>query len=203
MGRARRRRLFRARHRRVGGVRGMGTPRSGHSDVGSRLVPRPPLRPRQSSRSWPCSSPCSGSCSCRLRCCSRFSTTTRSLPVCASCRCRGWSSCSRRSLSGWRGGRDRGRGVRVGLVITASGLAAGATIDADSGYGVLAVALTLTGIGMGSTVAPTVESLMSTVPPTRAGVTSAVRQHHPGSPPPRSALPSSGACVEQLPDVDD
>ncbi len=64
--------------------------------------------------------------------------------------------------------------VTAGLVITASGLAAGATIDADSGYGVLAVALTLTGIGMGSTMAPAVESLMSTVPPTRAGVASAV-----------------------------
>ncbi len=64
--------------------------------------------------------------------------------------------------------------VTAGLVITASGLAAGATIDAHSGYGVLAVALTLTGIGMGSTMAPAVESLMSTVPPTRAGVASAV-----------------------------
>ena len=64
--------------------------------------------------------------------------------------------------------------VTAGLLITACGLAAGATIDADSGYGVLAVALTLTGIGMGSTMAPAVESLMSTVPPTRAGVASAV-----------------------------
>jgi MFS transporter, DHA2 family, multidrug resistance protein len=64
--------------------------------------------------------------------------------------------------------------VTAGLVITASGLAAGATIDAESGYGVLAVALTLTGIGMGSTMAPAVESLMTTVPPARAGVASAV-----------------------------
>ena len=64
--------------------------------------------------------------------------------------------------------------VTAGLVITASGLAAGAIIDADSGYGLLAVALTLTGIGMGATMAPAVESLMSTVPPTRAGVASAV-----------------------------
>ena len=64
--------------------------------------------------------------------------------------------------------------VTAGLVITAGGLAAGATLDADSGYGMLAVALTLTGIGMGSTMAPAVESLMSTVPPARAGVASAV-----------------------------
>ena len=64
--------------------------------------------------------------------------------------------------------------VTAGVVITAGGLATGATLDAGSGYGVLAVALTLTGIGMGSTMAPAVESLMSTVPPARAGVASAV-----------------------------
>jgi EmrB/QacA subfamily drug resistance transporter len=64
--------------------------------------------------------------------------------------------------------------VTAGLVITAGGLAAGATIDVDSGYAVLAIALTLTGIGMGCTMAPAVESLMSTVPPARVGVASAV-----------------------------
>jgi hypothetical protein len=43
-----------------------------------------------------------------------------------------------------------------------------------SGYGVLAVALSLTGIGMGCTMAPAIESIMGSVPRQRAGVASAV-----------------------------
>jgi EmrB/QacA subfamily drug resistance transporter len=64
--------------------------------------------------------------------------------------------------------------VTAGLLIAAAGLAVGATFDADSGYGVLAVALSLTGIGMGCTMAPAVESIMGSVPRERAGVASAV-----------------------------
>jgi hypothetical protein len=64
--------------------------------------------------------------------------------------------------------------VTAGLVIVTSGLAVGSTIETGSGYGVLAIALTLTGIGVGCTLAPAVGSLMSSVPPTRAAVASAV-----------------------------
>jgi EmrB/QacA subfamily drug resistance transporter len=64
--------------------------------------------------------------------------------------------------------------VTAGLLIAAAGLAVGATFDADSGYGVLATALSLTGIGMGCTMAPAVESIMRSVPRQRAGVASAV-----------------------------
>jgi hypothetical protein len=64
--------------------------------------------------------------------------------------------------------------VTAGLVIAATGLGVGATFDGDSGYGVLAVALSLTGIGMGCTMAPAIESIMGSVPRQRAGVASAV-----------------------------
>jgi EmrB/QacA subfamily drug resistance transporter len=66
------------------------------------------------------------------------------------------------------------RVVIAGLVIAATGLGVGATFDADSGYGVLAVALGFTGIGMGCTMAPAIESIMGSVPRQRAGVASAV-----------------------------
>jgi EmrB/QacA subfamily drug resistance transporter len=64
--------------------------------------------------------------------------------------------------------------VTAGLTIAAVGLATGATLDAGSGYGVLALALSLTGIGMGCTMAPATESIMGSVPPHRAAVASAV-----------------------------
>lgn len=64
--------------------------------------------------------------------------------------------------------------VTTGLAIAAAGLATGAALDADSGYGVLAVALSLTGIGMGCTMAPATESIMGTVPRHRAAVAAAV-----------------------------
>jgi EmrB/QacA subfamily drug resistance transporter len=64
--------------------------------------------------------------------------------------------------------------VTAGLAIAAVGLATGATLDAGSGYGVLALALSLTGIGMGCTMAPATESIMGSVPPQRAAVASAV-----------------------------
>jgi tRNA-Thr(GGU) m(6)t(6)A37 methyltransferase TsaA len=64
--------------------------------------------------------------------------------------------------------------VATGLAVTAIGLAVGSTFDAGSGYGVLAITLTLTGVGIGCTMAPAVEMLMSTVPPDRAAMASAV-----------------------------
>jgi EmrB/QacA subfamily drug resistance transporter len=66
------------------------------------------------------------------------------------------------------------RVVTAGLVIAAAGLGVAASFDAGSGYGVLALALGLTGIGMGCTMAPATESLMGSVPRQRGGVASAV-----------------------------
>jgi EmrB/QacA subfamily drug resistance transporter len=63
--------------------------------------------------------------------------------------------------------------VTAGLAIAAVGLATGATLDAESGYGVLAVALSLTGIGMGCTMAPATASIMGSVPRDRAAVAAA------------------------------
>jgi tRNA-Thr(GGU) m(6)t(6)A37 methyltransferase TsaA len=62
--------------------------------------------------------------------------------------------------------------VTTGLAIAAAGLAAGSTLDAS--YGVVAVALAFTGAGVGCTMAPAVESLMSTLPARRAGVAAAL-----------------------------
>jgi EmrB/QacA subfamily drug resistance transporter len=64
--------------------------------------------------------------------------------------------------------------VAAGLGVAAIGLATGAALDATSGYGVLALSLSLTGIGMGCTMAPATASLMGTVPPHRAAVAAAV-----------------------------
>jgi MFS family permease len=64
--------------------------------------------------------------------------------------------------------------VTAGLAIAAAGLATGATLDADSGYGVLALALSLTGIGMGCTMAPATASIMDSAPRERAAVAAAV-----------------------------
>jgi EmrB/QacA subfamily drug resistance transporter len=64
--------------------------------------------------------------------------------------------------------------VTTGLAIAAAGLATGATLDVDSGYRVLALALVLTGIGMGCTMAPATASIMGSVPRDRAAVAAAV-----------------------------
>jgi EmrB/QacA subfamily drug resistance transporter len=85
------------------------------------------------------------------------------------------------------------RVVAAGLVIAATGLGVGASFDAGSGYGVLAVALSLTGIGMGCTMAPAIESIMGSVPRQRAGVASAVNDTTRLTAGP-SASPSSAAC---------
>jgi EmrB/QacA subfamily drug resistance transporter len=66
------------------------------------------------------------------------------------------------------------RVVTAGLVIAAAGLGVASTFDVGSGYGALALALGLTGIGMGCTIPPATESLMGSVPRQRAGVASAV-----------------------------
>jgi EmrB/QacA subfamily drug resistance transporter len=64
--------------------------------------------------------------------------------------------------------------VTAGLAIAAVGLATAATLDPASGYGALALALSLTGVGMGCTMAPATESLMGSVPRDRAAVAAAV-----------------------------
>jgi EmrB/QacA subfamily drug resistance transporter len=66
------------------------------------------------------------------------------------------------------------RVVTAGMFIAAAGLGVGAIMDLESGYGVLGLALSLTGVGMGCTMAPAVASIMSSVPAQRAGVASAV-----------------------------
>jgi EmrB/QacA subfamily drug resistance transporter len=64
--------------------------------------------------------------------------------------------------------------VSAGLVIAAAGLGVGATFDTNSGYGVLAISLSLTGVGMGCTMAPAIESIMGSAPRRQAAVASAV-----------------------------
>ena len=49
-----------------------------------------------------------------------------------------------------------------------------AQVDATSGYGVIALGIAVMGIGMGLTLAPAGESIMSVLPPEQAGVGSAV-----------------------------
>ena len=49
-----------------------------------------------------------------------------------------------------------------------------AQVDAASGYGVIALGIAVMGIGMGLTLAPAGESIMSVLPPGQAGVGSAV-----------------------------
>jgi len=64
--------------------------------------------------------------------------------------------------------------VTFGLLTVAVGLGLGATFSDQSGYTLLAVTTTLTGIGMGCTMAPATEAIMGSVPAHKAGVGSAV-----------------------------
>ena len=66
------------------------------------------------------------------------------------------------------------RVVTAGMVCFASGLVVAATITTDTGYGRLAIAMLLMGVGMGLAGTPATESIMSSVPPDRANVGSAV-----------------------------
>ncbi len=66
------------------------------------------------------------------------------------------------------------RVVTAGMLCFAGGLALAATITTDTGYGRLAIAMFAMGVGMGLAGTPATESIMSSVPPDRANVGSAV-----------------------------
>jgi len=66
------------------------------------------------------------------------------------------------------------RVATAGMLLFAAGLAVAATVAVDTGYGRLAVAFVLMGAGMGLAGAPATESIMSSLPPARANVGSAV-----------------------------
>src|SRR5215218_8031480 len=62
----------------------------------------------------------------------------------------------------------------LGMLLFAAGLAVAATVGVDTGYGRLALAFVLMGTGMGLAGAPATESIMSSLPPARANIGSAV-----------------------------
>lgn len=66
------------------------------------------------------------------------------------------------------------RVVTAGMALFAVGLGIAATIPLDDGYGRLAVALLCLGMGMGLAGAPATESIMGSLPTTRANIGSAV-----------------------------
>lgn len=66
------------------------------------------------------------------------------------------------------------RVVTAGMVLFAGGLAVAATVTTATGYDRLALAMLAMGVGMGLAGTPATESIMSSVPPDRANVGSAV-----------------------------
>src|SRR5262245_25774707 len=64
--------------------------------------------------------------------------------------------------------------VATGLVFMAGGFAIAATNDATTPYAVIATAMILMGFGLGSAAAPATESILSSLPPAKAGVGSTV-----------------------------
>jgi MFS transporter, DHA2 family, multidrug resistance protein len=64
--------------------------------------------------------------------------------------------------------------VAAGLTIVASAMLLMSGADADTGYGLIATSLVLMGFGMGTTMAPATESIMSSLPLAHAGVGSAM-----------------------------
>jgi EmrB/QacA subfamily drug resistance transporter len=64
--------------------------------------------------------------------------------------------------------------VAGGLVVVAAALLLLTGADATSGYGLIAASLVLLGFGMGTTMAPATESIMSSLPLAHAGVGSAM-----------------------------
>ncbi len=67
-----------------------------------------------------------------------------------------------------------GRVAGAGLLILAAGAVLRATADAHTGYALLLVSLMITAVGVGSTIAPSTASIMTALPPARAGVGSAM-----------------------------
>jgi EmrB/QacA subfamily drug resistance transporter len=66
------------------------------------------------------------------------------------------------------------RVVTAGMLLFSTGLAIAATLTTGSGYGRLGIALLFMGAGMGLAGAPATESIMSSLPPERANIGSAV-----------------------------
>ena len=64
--------------------------------------------------------------------------------------------------------------VATGLTVVAAALFLLSGADTDSGYSLVAASLVLLGLGMGATMAPATESIMSSVPLNNAGVGSAM-----------------------------
>jgi EmrB/QacA subfamily drug resistance transporter len=64
--------------------------------------------------------------------------------------------------------------VTAGLLIVASGFIVLSRATTDSGYGLIALVLTIIGIGMGTAMAPATDSIMGSLPVDKAGVGSAV-----------------------------
>jgi EmrB/QacA subfamily drug resistance transporter len=64
--------------------------------------------------------------------------------------------------------------VAAGLALMAGGFAIASTNDASTPYPVIATAMILMGFGLGSAAAPATESILSSLPPAKAGVGSAV-----------------------------
>lgn len=64
--------------------------------------------------------------------------------------------------------------VSGGMLLVTAGLALLSSASTRSGYGLVAPALALLGIGMGNVMAPATEAIMGALPPARAGVGSAV-----------------------------
>jgi Na+/melibiose symporter-like transporter len=64
--------------------------------------------------------------------------------------------------------------VALGLAIIAGGLAFGATTTIFQGYGHTATWLAIVGVGVGTSLAPAMEAVLSELPPARAGVGTAI-----------------------------
>ncbi len=62
----------------------------------------------------------------------------------------------------------------IGLTVLAAGVAIRAFSTAGTGYPLLLVSLVVTGIGVGLTIAPSTGAIMSSLPPEKAGVGSAI-----------------------------
>ncbi|HEX3540268.1 MAG TPA: MFS transporter [Acidimicrobiales bacterium] len=67
-----------------------------------------------------------------------------------------------------------GRVTSVGLLIAAVGVAVRLPANAHTGYWLLLLSLVIIGVGVGSTIAPSTASIMSSLPPHQAGVGSAI-----------------------------
>ena len=64
--------------------------------------------------------------------------------------------------------------VAAGLTIAGAGLGLLSMVQVDSGYGLVAASMAVLGVGMGSSMAPATESIMSVLPEAHAGVGAAM-----------------------------